>query len=174
MTDATFLHADVEEDRLDHRMRLNLSAKALVSGISDAINEQGEWVAERVAKAQEDEEYGGKKVAHAVFGGGANIASAHEFVSSISDEETVLKEGVLSKRVVSKDVTWKKRYTTLTKERLNCRNEERECVCITHMSMYVYMYPQTRTHKHYCMYKHRGRSISATRSGAGSRTRWTY
>lgn len=61
MTDATFLHADVEEDRLDHRMRLNLSAKALVSSISDAINEQGEWVAERVAKAQEDEEYGGKK-----------------------------------------------------------------------------------------------------------------
>ena len=174
MTDATFLHADVEEDRLDHRMRLNLSAKALVSGISDAINEQGEWVAERVAKAQEDEEYGGKKVAHAVFGGGANIASTHEFVSSISDEETVLKEGVLSKRVVSKDVTWKERYTTLTEERLNCRNEERECVCITHMSMYVYMYPQTRTHKHYYMYTHRERSISATRSGAGSRTRWTY
>ena len=145
MTDATFLHADVEEDRLDHRMRLNLSAKALVSGISDAINEQGEWVAERVAKAQEDEEYGGKKVAHAVFGGGANIASAHEFVSSISDEETVLKEGVLSKRVVSKDVTWKERYTTLTEERLNCRNEERECVYYTYVYVCVHVSPNTHT-----------------------------
>ena len=126
-------------------MRLNLSAKALVSGISDAINEQGEWVAERVAKAQEDEEYGGKKVAHAVFGGGANIASAHEFVSSISDEETVLKEGVLSKRVVSKDVTWKERYTTLTEERLNCRNEERECVYYTYVYVCVHVSPNTHT-----------------------------
>ena len=61
---------------------------------------------------------------HAVFGAGADFESAEAFVASAPDDVTILKEGLLHKRVVSKEIFWKQRAMTLTDENIYIRNEE--------------------------------------------------
>lgn len=65
-----------------------------------------------------------EKDPHPVFGHGANIPSAYKFQPQLKDDETIMKEGVLFKRVMGSKVTWSKRYITLTDRGLYVRNKE--------------------------------------------------
>jgi len=78
----------------------------------------------QAAEAQvfEDEDKGYQ--GHEVFGAGANILSAEDFVETASEETVVKKEGVLKKRVVAKEVSWCDRFVSLTADKLYIRNED--------------------------------------------------
>lgn len=53
----------------------------------------------------------------------ANIKSAEEFLEKEPDSECILKEGVVKKRVVAKEISWRKKYISLTDDRLLLRNQ---------------------------------------------------
>ena len=64
---------------------------------------------------------------HAVFGTGSGVRGAEEFLKEMEyrpGETQSLKEGVLKKRVVSKDILWSERYITLTAEKIFIRNTQ--------------------------------------------------
>ena len=64
---------------------------------------------------------------HAVFGTGSGMRGAEEFLKEMEyrpGETQSLKEGVLQKRVVSKDILWSERYITLTTEKIFIRNTQ--------------------------------------------------
>jgi hypothetical protein len=63
------------------------------------------------------------KACHAVFGVGGNITSTDAFLQEAPQEEEIVKEGMLKKRIVAKDIAWKDRHITLTTDQVLIRNE---------------------------------------------------
>jgi hypothetical protein len=62
---------------------------------------------------------------HPVMGIGSHVKSADDLVKKYEiDAESILREGILSRRVVSKGGRWSKKYITLTKTHLFVRNQE--------------------------------------------------
>jgi hypothetical protein len=53
----------------------------------------------------------------------ANIKSTEAFIEKEPEESSIRKEGVVRKRVVAKEITWRDKYITLTDTRLHIRNQ---------------------------------------------------
>ena len=72
------------------------------------------------------EEQNDTRVPGSVFGAGARIKSTADFMGKreMSATESIRKQGILSKRIASKDIVWKERYVTLTDDKIYIRNED--------------------------------------------------
>lgn len=53
----------------------------------------------------------------------ANFKSAEEFLEKEPDSEFILKEGIVKKRIVAKEISWRDKYIALTDDRLLLRNQ---------------------------------------------------
>ena len=80
-------------------------------------------VSRRINAAEEQND---TRVPGSVFGAGAQIKSTADLMGKreMSATESIRKQGMLSKRIASRDIVWKERYVTLTDDKIYIRNED--------------------------------------------------